>query len=154
RGTGNIELAGLFAPKPLGMSGADDWTKEIESKGLPELKALYRMYGVEDHVMAKAFLQFEHNYNQVSREMMYNWFNKHLHLGLPEPVVEKPFVPVPPKELSVYDEKHPRPADAGDVQSLRAYLTKESDKQIEALAPKDAIGLKEFRGVLGPAMQA
>src|SRR4029077_1929707 len=26
-GTGNIELAGLFAPKPLGMSAADDWTK-------------------------------------------------------------------------------------------------------------------------------
>jgi len=34
-GTGNIELAGLIAPRPLGMSGADDWTKEIETKGLP-----------------------------------------------------------------------------------------------------------------------
>ncbi|HJZ94855.1 MAG TPA: acetylxylan esterase, partial [Gemmataceae bacterium] len=31
--TGNIELAGLFAPKPLGMSAANDWTKEIETKG-------------------------------------------------------------------------------------------------------------------------
>src|ERR1051325_815746 len=26
-GTGNIELAALMAPRPLGMSGADDWTK-------------------------------------------------------------------------------------------------------------------------------
>src|SRR5262245_48425350 len=95
-GTGNIELAGLFAPKPLGMSGADDWTKEIETKGFPELKGLYRLYDAEDRVLAKAFLQFDHNYNQVSREVMYNWFNKHLHLGLPEPVVEKAFVPVPP----------------------------------------------------------
>src|SRR5205814_1366844 len=43
-GTGNIELAALFAPKPLGMSGADDWTIDIETKGLPELKALYRLY--------------------------------------------------------------------------------------------------------------
>src|SRR5207247_8210518 len=53
-GTGNIELAGAFAPKPLGMAAANDWTKEIESKGLPELKALYKLYGAEDRVMAKA----------------------------------------------------------------------------------------------------
>src|SRR5919108_699085 len=91
QGTGNVEIAGLFAPKPLAMSGAHDWTIEIETKGLPELKALYRLYGAEDRVMARAFPQFKHNYNQVSREVMYNWFNKHLRLGQPEPVVEKPF---------------------------------------------------------------
>jgi hypothetical protein len=99
-------------------------------------------------------LQFDHNYNQVSREVMYNWFNKHLHLGLPEPVVEKAFVPVPPKELSVYDAEHTRPADAGDVKSLRAYLAKASEKQLEALAPKDADGLKEFRRVIGTGLEA
>ena len=33
QGTGNIELAGLFAPKPLGMSGANDWTIDIEAQG-------------------------------------------------------------------------------------------------------------------------
>ena len=27
-GTGNIELAALFAPKPLGMTAADDWTRD------------------------------------------------------------------------------------------------------------------------------
>ena len=108
-GTGNIELAGLFAPKPLGMSAANDWTKDIETKGLPELKALYKLYGVPDNVMAKTHLEFGHNYNQVSREIMYNFFNKHLKLGQSEPVVERPFVPVPPKELSVFDETHPRP---------------------------------------------
>ena len=59
QGTGNVELAGLFAPKPLGMSGANDWTMDIETKGLPELKALYKLYGAEDKVMAKCFPQFE-----------------------------------------------------------------------------------------------
>src|SRR5262249_50960152 len=77
-GTGNIELAGLFAPKPLAMSAANDWTIEIEKKGLPELKKLYAMLGVEDKVAARCWPQFGHNYNQVSREMMYAWFNKHL----------------------------------------------------------------------------
>ena len=47
---------------------------------------------------------FEHNYNQVSREVMYNWLNKHLELKLPSPIEEKPFKPVPPTELSVYDD--------------------------------------------------
>src|SRR5439155_8436864 len=58
--TGNIEIAGLFAPKPLGMTGANDWTLHIEQKGLPELKELYKLYGVEDRVMAKCFPQFDH----------------------------------------------------------------------------------------------
>src|SRR5262249_37424811 len=89
QGTGNVEFAALFCPKPLGMSAANDWTKEIEKKGLPELKALYRLYDAEDAVMAKTLLQFDHNYNQVSREVMYNWFNKHLKLGLAGPVAEK-----------------------------------------------------------------
>jgi dienelactone hydrolase len=152
-GTGNIELAGLFAPKPLAMSGADDWTIDIERKGLPELKALYKLYGAEDRVLARCFPQFGHNYNQVSREVMYNWFNKHLQLGQAEPVVEKPFKPVPPKELSVYDEEHPRPADSVGAERLRQHMTRESEKQIEALRPKDASGLAEYRRVVGTALR-
>jgi dienelactone hydrolase len=153
RGTGNIELATLFAPKPLGMSGANDWTIEIETKGLPELKATYRLYDAEDRVMARCFPQFQHNYNQVSRELMYNWFNKYLQLGQPEPVVEKPFVPVPPHELSVYDEQHPRPADATGAEALRKYMTEASDRQIAALLPKDEASRKEFRHIVGTALR-
>ncbi len=151
--TGNVELAGLFAPKPLGMSGANDWTLHIEEKGLPELKKLYKLYDAEDKVMAKCFPQFDHNYNQMSREVMYNWFNKHLKLGLTEPVVEKPFEPVPAKELSVYDEQHPRPKDFVDVERLRTYLTEASDQQINALVPKDAKNLENYRHVVGTALR-
>lgn len=153
-GTGNIELAGLFAPKPLGMSGADDWTREIETKGLPELKALYRLYNAEDKVLARAFPQFKHNYNQVSREVMYNWFNKHLQLGQPEPVLESPFVPVPPKELSVFDEQHPLPKDAGNAETLRKYMTETADQQLVELRKfKDTKGLTEYHRVVGTALR-
>jgi dienelactone hydrolase len=153
-GTGNIEIAGLFAPKPLALSGANDWTIDIERKGLPELKELYKLYGAEDRVLARCFPQFQHNYNQVSREVMYNWFNKHLKLGFPEPVVEKPFKPVPPKELSVYDEAHPRPSDSVDAARLRQYLTEQSDKQIKALLPKDEKTLAEYRRIFAAALRA
>lgn len=153
QGTGNVEFAGLFAPKPLGMTGAKDWTIDIERKGLPELKALYKLYGAEDRVLARCFPEFGHNYNQVSREVMYNWFNKHLRLGQPSPVAEKPFKPIPPKELSVYDDDHPRPKDTADAERLRQYLAGTSDKQIEALRPRDAKGLEEYRRVLGTALR-
>jgi dienelactone hydrolase len=152
-GTGNIEIAGLFAPRPLAMSAANDWTVKIETDGLPQLKQLYRLYGAEDKVAAKCWPQFGHNYNQVSREFMYNWFNTHLKLGQPPPVVERPFVPVPPKELSVYDADHPRPKDAVNANGLRRYLTAESDRQREALFPKDAKGLAELRRVAGTALR-
>ena len=46
-GTNNIEIAALFAPKPLGLSGANDWTKDIMTLGLPELKSIYRLYGAD-----------------------------------------------------------------------------------------------------------
>jgi dienelactone hydrolase len=150
---GNIDLAALFAPKPLGMTGANDWTVEIETKGLPELKALYKLHGAEDKVMARCFRQFGHNYNQVSREVMYNWFNKHLKLGQAEPVVEKPFQPISPKDLSVFDAQHPLPKDAIDADRLRNYLTETSDKQINALMPKDETSLREYRRVIAPALR-
>src|SRR5262249_15112385 len=43
--TGNVEIAGLFAPKPMACSAANDWTKELMTKGYPELKQLYKLYG-------------------------------------------------------------------------------------------------------------
>ncbi len=152
-GTGNIELAGLFAPKPLALIGADDWTIDIEAKGYPELRSLYKLYGAEDRVSAKCFKQFKHNYNQVSREFMYNWLNQYLHLGQPTPVVEKPFVPVPPKELSVFDAEHPLPKDSATAEELRKYLTATSDKRIASLLPKDGVGLQEFRRIMTPALR-
>jgi len=152
-GTGNVEIAGLFAPKPLAMSGAKDWTIDIESKGLPELRALYRLYDAEENVLAKCFPQFGHNYNQVSREVMYNWFNSHLKLGLPSPVQEQPLVPIPPNELSVYDTGHPRPKDEVAAEGVKKYLTEQARSSLQALEPKTAKQLASLRHVVGGALQ-
>ena len=79
-----------------------------------------------DNVMAW-HRPFPHNYNQVSRELMYGWMNTHLKLGQSEPVQEKPFVPVPPAELTVYDAAHPQPADTADAAGVRKEMTRVSD---------------------------
>jgi dienelactone hydrolase len=152
-GTGNVEFAGMFAPKPLAMSGADDWTIDIERKGLPQLQELYRLYGAEDRVLARCFPQFKHNYNQVSREMMYDWFNKHLGLGINGAIQEHEFKPLTKDEMTVYDVQHPHPKDAVGAEKLREYLTAASDKQIEALLPKDAKSYAEYRRVFEPALR-
>jgi dienelactone hydrolase len=152
----NIQLAAMMAPRPLGMAAANDWTKDIMTKGLPELKQVYQLHadkGFGDNVMAEAYLQFGHNYNQVSRELMYNFFNKHLGLGHKEPITEQPFVPVPPKELSVYDAKHPLPKDATNGEGLRRYLTEASDKQMKEIMPKGKASLTAFRQVIQPALK-
>ena len=148
-GTNNVELIATFAPKPLGMSAANDWTIALETDGLPKLKTIYSLFGAKEDVMGK-HLSFEHNYNQVSRELMYNWFNKHLKLGWPGTVREQPWRPVPPKELSVYDADHPRPADTADAQTLRRYMTQSSDRQLHALFKSDPDG---YRRTLGTALR-
>lgn len=132
-GTGNIELAGLFAPKPMAIPSAKDWTRDIMSKGYPELRELYKLLGAEDNVSAKAWLKLPHNYGRPSREYMYGWFSKHLK-GVEEEVSEPPFVPVPVKELSVFDDKHPRPKDELKTPELRKAMTTASDKQLAAFA--------------------
>ncbi len=150
-GINNIAIAALFAPKPLGMTGAHDWTIDIETKGLPELKAVYSLFGQPDHVMARCFPQFGHNYNQVSRQVMYEWFNRHLHLGWKSPVREKPFEPVPPAELSVFDQKHPLPDDALTADKLRERLEWLDAKWFQSILPRSKEQLAEYRRWVEPA---
>jgi dienelactone hydrolase len=149
-GTNNVELIATFAPKPLGMSAANDWTVALDTDALPKLKSTYELLGAKNEVMGKHF-SFEHNYNQWSREFMYNWFNQHLKLGWPSPVKEKPFEPVPPKELSVYDEQHPRPADTADAATLRKTMTRLSDQQLDDLFKSNP---DDYRNVVRVALRA
>ena len=132
-GVNNIAIAALFAPKPMALSGANDWTIDIETKGLPELRQVYSLYGKRDFVHAKCFPQFGHNYNQVSRELMYSWLNAHLKLGHKAPIEERDFEPIPPDQLSVFDDEHPLPNDAKSSAELQQYLAKVAQTQLTEL---------------------
>jgi dienelactone hydrolase len=150
--TGNVEIAALFAPKPMALSAANDWTKEIMTKGYPELQAVYDLYGAKDKVSARAWLEYGHQYNVHARQMMYSWFAKYLQ-GEDATITESAYTPVPPKELSVYDEKHPRPKDELPAAKLREKMTNSSEEEMGKLAPKDATTLKEFHRVVGTALR-
>ena len=150
--TGNVELAALFAPKPQAMTAANDWTKEMMTKGYPQLQRLYEMLGSKENVYCREMLHFPHNYNYVSRQTMYAWFNKHLKLGFEEPIEETDYEPLTPAEYTVWDADHPRP-EGGDKYelALTRYLAEQSDKQLAAILPTSADKLQRFREVVGGA---
>jgi dienelactone hydrolase len=133
-GTGNIEFAGLFAPKPQGMTTANDWTKEMSTKGFPELKKLYTMLGAPNNVMLKRGEHFPHNYNAVSRSAFYTWLNRHFKLGQKEPVIERDYEPLKREQLTVWDEQHPAPeaADPDFERQLLRQLNEDAQKQLVA----------------------
>lgn len=154
-GMGNIEFAALFAPKPQALLAANDWTKEIMTKGFPELQQLYALVGAPKNIEAHAFVHFPHNYNYVSRGPMYSFFNRHFKLGVPEPVVAEDFEPLSREELTVWTAEHPQPPGGDEHErKLVRHMTEDSDKQIAALTPTDAASLKEYRRVVGGAVDS
>ena len=132
--TGNIEFAALFAPKPQGMTTANDWTKEMSTKGFPELKELYSMLGWPKNVMLQRGEHFPHNYNAVSRSAFYTWLNQHFKLGHKEPVIERDFEPLSREQLTVWDKDHPAPTAKGPdfEKKLLNWLTEDAEKQLLA----------------------
>ena len=84
-GTGNVEIASLLAPRPVGMTTADDWTKTMPETGFPAMqKRCGRCWAPRIACAIFPMPQFDHNYNYVSRGAMYGWMNKYLGLGLDE----------------------------------------------------------------------
>ncbi|MBD3672546.1 MAG: acetylxylan esterase [Planctomycetaceae bacterium] len=154
-GTGNVELAALFAPKPQAMTAADDWTKEMMTKGYPQLQQLYEMLGAKQNVYCREMLHFKHNYNYVTRATMYDWFNKHLQLGLEESdLVERDYQLLTPEEYTVWNDEHPQP-QGGDAyeRALLQELARESDRQMAELIPTDEASFRKYQDIVGGALE-
>lgn len=149
-GTGNVEFAALFAPKPLGLTAADDWTIEMETKGFPELKKIYEMYGVQDKVMLEAHTHFPHNYNLVCRKALYHWFNKYLELGFDEIPEEQAF-PFQPKSVhTVWNDEHPEPpgGDAFEKKLVKQWHD-DAQQQLDQLLFSSKRGLESYKSLVG-----
>ncbi len=132
--TGNIEFAALFAPKPQGMTTANDWTREMSTKGFPELQKLYETLGAPKNVMLQRAEHFPHNYNAVARSAFYTWLNQHFKLGFPSPVIEQDYEPLKGTQLTVWDAEHPAPkADDPEFErNLLKWWAQDAEKQLRA----------------------
>ncbi|MCB9941686.1 MAG: acetylxylan esterase [Planctomycetaceae bacterium] len=148
--TGNIEFAAMFAPKPLAMSAADDWTVEMTTKGFPELKKHYGLFDAADNVMLVSRTEFKHNYNSVTRHAMYHWFNKHLKLGVEEPIQETEITLLTQEQMTVWDADHPKPKGGDEFErELLSHWDIDTQEQLIALLPTDSSSLSKYREVVG-----
>ncbi len=149
--TGNIEFAALAAPRPQGMNSADDWTKEMATKGFPELQQLYAAYGKKDNVFLKRGEHFPHNFNSVTRSAFYTFLNKHFKLGAQAPVIEQDFDPLPPEQLSVWNDQHPAPkaADPDFERKLLSWFTEDAEQQLRTAATTS----EGLRDIIRPAFE-
>ncbi|MEO1617861.1 MAG: acetylxylan esterase [Planctomycetota bacterium] len=150
-GTGNVELAALFAPRPQGMTAADDWTRAMLTDGFPELQKLYGMLGEPHNVMCGDVLKYPHNYNAVTRAMMYPWMAKHLGLldDLPDgvPLEESDFELFSESEMFVWNEQFPAPKNTGvpHEQSILRWWTQQNEEAIQGWIPDASADAKQQR---------
>jgi dienelactone hydrolase len=152
--TGNVEIAALFAPKPQGLTAANDWTKEMETKGFPELKQHYAMLGAPENVALWARLEFPHNYNLPARESIYAWFDRHFALGLaPGRLTERDYRLLSRDELTVWNAAHPAPAGGGEFErKLLRWWFDDSEAQL-ARTPRSLVktAAPGWRAIVGAA---
>lgn len=154
---GNVDIAAAIAPRPLGLTAADDWTRELETKGYPDLQNLYAILGHKNRLTAVFQTHFPHNYNHVNRVVMYGFFNRHFNLGFKEPILERDFDLLSKEQLTVWNEQHPGPSgtDIGDSHEIELLklATADSDERLADLIPSNGNELSEYQNVVGKAWQ-
>lgn len=147
----NMEIAAAAAPRPQLIVGATgDWTKTtLEVEG-PAIAGIYKLFDAVDRFQAQRF-DFGHNYNQTSREAVYDWLG-HRFLADVDPALlkEQPYVKVPDEELRVFPGGK-LPADALTMEQFIAARKEERKQQWQKLVPKDKAGLEHFKEVMTPA---
>lgn len=154
---GNIDIAAAFAPKPLALTAADDWTIQLESKGFPDLLSLYETLGEPSNLKGVFRTEFKHNYNLVNRTEMYHFFNHHFKLGFEEPIVEGYYEPLTREEATVWTGSHAAPSgdQVGDSHEVRllSMATQDSDRQMEKVVESISVSEENFRKIVGGAWE-
>jgi dienelactone hydrolase len=151
--TFNVEIAALFAPKPLLLvSCTGDWTKNTPQVEFPAIQSIYRLYGAEEKVQWVQRVA-DHNYNRDSREAAYAWFGRWFQ-GVTDParLQEQPFEVEAPEDLLVFARREP-PPHLLDAEGLTKFLIGRAEAQLNALKPTDAASLARFREVMEPALR-
>ncbi len=152
-GTGNVEFAALFAPKPQGLSTANDWTKDMSRDGFPQLQSLYRLLGKPENIRLCDHTEFGHNYNAVSRAAMYELFNDALQLNAD--THERPFTRQTPEQLTVWDDQHRKPVGGDDFERrLLEFLAADSQSQVLPLLAREKFDLTRWKEFLRPAYRS
>jgi hypothetical protein len=147
----NMEIAAAPAPRPqILVAATGDWTKDTLTVEGPSIAHVYELLNHSDRFHYVRF-NFDHNYNQTSREAVYAWFGQWL-LRAKDPgsITEKPFQKDPDSDLRVFpgnqlpDGAMPLPQFLQSMRDLHR-------RELRSLAPGTPDGLKRFQSVMLPA---
>ena len=147
----NMEIAAAAAPRPqILVAASGDWTKDTLTVEGPAIEHIYQLLNAPDEFRYVRF-DFGHNYNQTSREAVYEWFGKWL-LKHPNPALlkEEPYQKEPDADLRVFPDGKP-PADALTEARLIESLKNLHRAQWESLVVRDETGLNGFKKLMQPA---
>jgi hypothetical protein len=146
----NMEIAAAAAPRPQIMVGATgDWTKTMLTVEGPAVEHIYELLQAKEKLRYVRF-DFNHNYNQTSREAVYQWFDQWL---LDQPgtsVKELAYQKEPDADLRVFPDGK-LPSDALSQKALIQCLIKDHQSRLRKLAPKDKAGWQHYKEIMEPA---
>ena len=146
----NMEIAAAAAPRPQIMVGASgDWTKTMMTLEGPAVAHIYDLFKEPEKLRYVRF-DFPHNYNQTSREAVYQWLDKWL-LSQPDaPVKELAFQKEPDADLRVFPDGK-LPPDALSQRDFIKSLVRMHQDQLQALQPTDEQSLQKYKQTMEPA---
>lgn len=141
----NMEFAAAPAPRPQIIVGATgDWTKTTMTVEGPSIERVYELLGHKDQFQYVIF-DYGHNYNQTSREAVYEWFGKwFLNENDASRLKERPYRKEPDADLLAFADGS-LPPRALSEDALTASLVALSRKQLEDARPRDVKSLAKWK---------
>ena len=145
----NMEIAAQPAPRPQIIVGATgDWTRAtLEIEG-PAIETIYKLMNGADRFRYVRF-DFNHNYNQASREAVYAFFSKWLRNSSEQPK-EVAYTKEPDSALRVFPDGK-LPGDSVTEEQLTQYLIKSATNEWWTYAPVNPPLLERYRRQMLPA---
>jgi len=148
----NMEIAAAAAPRPqLLVSATGDWTRTTLTLEGPAIAGIYQLFQAPEKLRYVRF-DFGHNYNQTSREAVYQWFDRWLLHKPDEPVREVAFHKEPDQDLLAFPAGD-LPPDAINQADLVKYLINTRRERLQALNPVNKSSLANYLRIMEPAWQ-
>jgi len=146
----NMEIAAAAAPRPqILVADTGDWTKTTLTVEGPAIEHIYQLLQAPEKLRYVSF-DFGHNYNQTSRQAVYQWFDRWLLSQPDQPVAEAPFQKEPDADLAVFPDGK-LPGDAVSQTELIQFLIKMHRDQLRNISPTNAATLANYRRLMETA---
>jgi hypothetical protein len=146
----NMEIAAAAAPRPqILVADPGDWTKTTLTVEGPAIEHIYQLLQAPEKLRYVSF-DFGHNYNQTSRQAVYQWFDRWLLSQPDQPVPELAFQKEPDPDLIVFPDGK-LPADAVSQTELVKYIIKMHRDQLQRISPTNGPTLANYKRLIETA---